>query len=68
MSLAEYPIVNLNSELLRYASVLVPPGEAEDLVQETWLSAQRSIKNFDPSQGSFAGWVTTILQRRAKDF
>jgi RNA polymerase sigma-70 factor, ECF subfamily len=33
---------------------------ADDMVQETWLTAVRRIRRFDPAQGSFAGWLRGI--------
>jgi RNA polymerase sigma-70 factor, ECF subfamily len=33
---------------------------ADDVVQETWLTAVRRIRRFDPAQGSFAGWLRGI--------
>jgi RNA polymerase sigma-70 factor, ECF subfamily len=33
---------------------------ADDLVQETWLTAVRRIRAFDPSQASFAAWLRGI--------
>jgi RNA polymerase sigma-70 factor (ECF subfamily) len=33
---------------------------AEDVVQETWLTAVRRLRAFDPEQGSFAGWLRGI--------
>ena len=32
----------------------------DDLVQETWLTAIRRIRAFDPDQGSFADWLRGI--------
>src|SRR5438477_7409413 len=32
----------------------------EDVVQETWLTAVRRIRSFDPERGSFAGWLRGI--------
>ena len=32
----------------------------EETVQETWLTAVRRIRTFDPEQGSFLGWVRGI--------
>jgi RNA polymerase sigma-70 factor (ECF subfamily) len=32
----------------------------EDVLQETWLTAVRRIRTFDPGQGSFAGWLRGI--------
>ena len=29
-------------------------------MQETWLTAIRQVKRFDPEQGSFAGWLRGI--------
>jgi RNA polymerase sigma-70 factor, ECF subfamily len=33
---------------------------ADDLVQETWLTAARRIRAFDPDQASFAAWLRGI--------
>lgn len=33
---------------------------AEDVVQETWLTAVRRIRAFDPDRGSFADWLRGI--------
>ena len=33
---------------------------ADDVVQETWLTAIRRIRDFDPDQGSFADWLRGI--------
>jgi RNA polymerase sigma-70 factor (ECF subfamily) len=33
---------------------------AEEVIQETWLTAVRRIRDFDPAQGSFAGWLRGI--------
>jgi RNA polymerase sigma-70 factor (ECF subfamily) len=33
---------------------------AEEIIQETWLAAVRRIRDFDPAQGSFAGWLRGI--------
>src|SRR6266540_3860874 len=32
----------------------------DELVQETWLTAVRRIRHFDPQRGSFAGWLRGI--------
>jgi RNA polymerase sigma-70 factor (ECF subfamily) len=47
---------------------------ADEVVQETWLTAVRRVGRFDPDQGSFAGWLRGIavnvlrnhLRRRAR--
>ncbi len=36
------------------------PDRAEDVVQETWLTAVRRLRAFDPSVGSFASWLRGI--------
>jgi RNA polymerase sigma-70 factor (ECF subfamily) len=33
---------------------------ADELVQETWLTAVRRVRDFDPARGSFAGWLRGI--------
>lgn len=36
---------------------------ADDVVQETWLTAVRRIRVFDPERGDFAGWLRGIAAR-----
>ncbi len=47
-----------------YAYVLWRCGglhdHADDAVQETWLTAVRRVRSFDPAQGTFAGWLRGI--------
>jgi RNA polymerase sigma-70 factor (ECF subfamily) len=33
---------------------------ADEAVQEAWLTAVRRVRSFDPTQGSFAGWLRGI--------
>src|SRR5205807_9989789 len=33
---------------------------ADELVQETWLTAVRRLRRFDPERGSFAAWLRGI--------
>lgn len=33
---------------------------ADEVVQETWLTAVKRIRRFDPDRGSFAGWLCGI--------
>jgi RNA polymerase sigma-70 factor (ECF subfamily) len=33
---------------------------ADEVVQETWLTAVRRLSSFDPAAGSFAGWLRGI--------
>lgn len=34
--------------------------QAEDVLQETWLTAVRKLKQFDPERGAFAAWLRGI--------
>ena len=34
--------------------------QTEDVVQETWLTAVRRVRKFDPCQGSFLAWLRGI--------
>jgi RNA polymerase sigma-70 factor (ECF subfamily) len=48
---------------------------ADEIVQETWLTAVRRIRQFDPARGSFEGWLRGIaanvfrnqLRRKRRD-
>ena len=33
---------------------------ADEIVQETWLTAVRRVRRFDPARGDFAGWLRGI--------
>ncbi len=35
-------------------------NEADEIVQETWLTAVRQIRSFQPQQGSFLAWLRGI--------
>jgi RNA polymerase sigma-70 factor (ECF subfamily) len=45
-------------------------AEAQDVVQDTVISVAKQIPGFryDPNQGSFKGWLHTILRRRIVDY
>src|SRR5262249_20122846 len=47
----------------------LPEQEAQDVVQDTIISVARQIPNFryDPTLGSFKGWLYLITQRRITD-
>jgi RNA polymerase sigma-70 factor (ECF subfamily) len=47
--------------------LLAQPGEADDVVQDTFLEVWRSIGGYDETRGSLATWVSTIAHRRAVD-
>jgi RNA polymerase sigma-70 factor, ECF subfamily len=36
------------------------PDWADEIVQETWLTAVRRVRRFDPRQGSFLAWLRGI--------
>jgi RNA polymerase sigma-70 factor (ECF subfamily) len=42
--------------------------QANDIVQETWLTAVRQIRTFDPAQGSFAGWLRGIAHNLLRNY
>src|SRR6185369_5239832 len=44
----------------------VPPGEAEDLVQEVFLSAMKQLRGLRTA-AAFRGWLSTIARNRAQD-
>jgi RNA polymerase sigma-70 factor (ECF subfamily) len=54
-----------------YAYVLWRCGglrdHADELVQETWLTAVRRLGSFDPARGTFAGWVRGIAAGLARN-
>ena len=53
--------------LLSFAlRVLHQREEAEDMVQETWISALKSVPTFE-GRASLRTWLTRILQRRLAD-
>lgn len=43
------------------------PAHAEEVTQEAYLDAWRSSTRFDPTRGSAAGWLLTIVHRKAVD-
>jgi RNA polymerase sigma-70 factor (ECF subfamily) len=53
--------------LLRYLTVLVGAGDAEDVASEAWSQAFRDLDRFSGDADGFRGWVTTIGRHRALD-
>lgn len=52
--------------MLRVARIYVGPAVAEEVVQETWLKALRSINSFE-GRSSVKTWLFRILTNTAKD-
>lgn len=44
------------------------PRDAEEVVQDTFISAFRSILSFNPAEASFPTWLGRIAYHRAVDF
>jgi RNA polymerase sigma-70 factor, ECF subfamily len=47
--------------------VRVPPGDAEDLVQDVFISAMRQMSGLR-TVAAFRGWLAAIARNRAKDY
>jgi RNA polymerase sigma factor (sigma-70 family) len=47
--------------------ICVDEGLAEDVVQEVFLTLWRDPTRFDPSRGSFATWLLTLIHHKAVD-
>jgi RNA polymerase sigma-70 factor (ECF subfamily) len=43
------------------------PDLAEDVTQEAWLLAAKRLRAFDPTRGSFAGWVCGLAANVARN-
>ena len=41
------------------------PQDAEDLAQESFLTAYEQLARFDPARGAFSTWLFTLARRRA---
>jgi RNA polymerase sigma-70 factor (ECF subfamily) len=62
----DYLLLVANQEL---DSVLCPKGGASDLVQQTFLEAQRDLQRFDGSTiGEWVAWLRTILDHNVANF
>ena len=48
----------------------VPASARDEVLQECWISAFKSIKRFerDAVKGTFRGWLRTIVHRRVADY
>jgi RNA polymerase sigma-70 factor (ECF subfamily) len=47
--------------------ILSAQGEAEEIVQETFLEVWRRARDYDAARGSAAAWIATIARTRAID-
>ena len=47
--------------------VLKDPGEAEEVLQDTFLDVWRTATRFDPSRAAVDRWVATMVRTRAID-
>lgn len=53
---------------LRLGSTLVDMSDCEDIVQETMVTALRSLDSFRPdSEGRFIAWLASIVESRIQD-
>lgn len=43
------------------------PELVEDVLQETWLTAVRRLRTFDPARGPFAGWLCGIAANAVRN-
>ena len=53
--------------LLRYLTVLVGAGEAEDVAADAWAEALRDLDRFSGTLDGFRGWISTIARHRGLD-
>ncbi len=61
-------VVRYQRPLFRFLGLLgFRAAETEDIAQETFLRAYRSIGNFDPQQAKFSTWLFTIAKRLASN-
>src|SRR5689334_12637136 len=61
-------VVRYERPLFRFfARFRFAPAAREDLAQETFLRAFRSLSSFDPARGSLAAWLFAIARNLAAD-
>lgn len=56
------------SPLYNFTARLVGPGNATDLVQETFIKAWKNISHFDSKKASFKTWLFVIAKNNTTDF
>lgn len=53
-----------SADIWRYVARLVGPEAVADIVQETFLAAARSARQFDPQRGSLWAWLSGIAHHQ----
>ncbi len=48
-------------------SILLDVGDAEDVLQDAFIYAFRSLRNYDPARGEFHTWMYTITVSRCRN-
>lgn len=48
-------------------SILLNVGDAEDVLQEVFIYAFRSLRKYDPARGAFRTWMYTITVSRCRN-
>jgi RNA polymerase sigma-70 factor, ECF subfamily len=54
-----------HASMVRLAGTFVPPGAAEEVVQDTWMVVVRGIEHFE-GRSSLQTWLMRILVNRAR--
>lgn len=61
-------VVRHQSAVIALARTLLPcAADGEDVAQDAFVAAWRKLRTFDPSRGSFFGWLAAIARNRAFD-
>jgi len=62
-------LYDLHGALLYGVAVRIvrDPGDAEEVVQETWMQVWRNAATYDARRGTVAGWLLTLARSRALD-
>jgi RNA polymerase sigma-70 factor, ECF subfamily len=60
----EQLVLRHDQDLLDFTSRIVGPTDAQDVCQETWITAYKGMDGFNPS-GKFTSWLKTIARNLA---
>lgn len=66
MSITFTDVYKYKGVLTSYLRGKLPPADAEDVLQETFLLAATSLDKFDPIKGAVYTWLLTILKGRLR--